>query len=253
MKKILIVSANPIDTDPLRLDQEAREIKEGLRLSRDRDLFKIEQEWAVRTKDLRRALLNHRPQIVHFCGHGEVSGILLEDNNGRAALVSQEALAKLFKLFEKDVECVVLNACLSWEQAEAISEHINYVVGMSKEVGDAAAIEFAVGFYDALGAGEPYARAFEFGTSAIELEGLNEEDTPQLFEKPGAAEAVENKEEASSQVNVPPEKQPLYNLYQEKISRLKTAFALETDAARKMQIEYQIQETEKDMQKMLAG
>jgi hypothetical protein len=32
-------------------------------------------------------------------------------------------------------------------QAEAIVKHIPYVIGMSKAIGDKAAIEFAVGFY----------------------------------------------------------------------------------------------------------
>ena len=38
-KKILILAANPKDTTRLRLDEEVREIKEGLRLSKKRDLF----------------------------------------------------------------------------------------------------------------------------------------------------------------------------------------------------------------------
>ena len=44
----------------------------------------------------------------------------------------------------------MLNGCYSQVQAEAIAQHIPSVIGMSQAIGDRAAIELAVGFYDAL-------------------------------------------------------------------------------------------------------
>jgi hypothetical protein len=41
------------------------------------------------------------------------------------------------------------------------------ISSMRKEVGDRASIEFAVGFYDALGAGMSFEEAFESGCGAI--------------------------------------------------------------------------------------
>ncbi len=58
MKKILILTANPKNSDKLRLDEEVREIQEGLQRSRSRDQFEIISKWAVRPDDLRRALLD---------------------------------------------------------------------------------------------------------------------------------------------------------------------------------------------------
>lgn len=98
-------------------------------------------------------------------------------------LISSGALAKLFKLFAERVECVVLNACYSESQAEAIVTHIDYVIGMSHAIGDRAAIEFSVGFYTALGAGESVEFAYEMGCNAIELEGIPEHLTPILYKK----------------------------------------------------------------------
>jgi hypothetical protein len=77
----------------------------------------------------------------------------------------------------------VLNACYSKFQAEAIARHIEYVIGMSKGIGDKAAIEFSVGFYSALGAGESIEFSYELGCNAIQLEGLPEELTPVLYKK----------------------------------------------------------------------
>jgi CHAT domain len=151
IRTILILASSPTNTARLRLDKEAREIDEGLRRAQKREQFTLQQKWAVRPDDLRRALLDFNPQIVHFCGHGaEDEGLVLENDNGQAQCVPTFALANLFELFvTQGVECVVMNACYSQVQAKAISQHINYVVGMSNLIGDNAAVKFAVGFYDA--------------------------------------------------------------------------------------------------------
>lgn len=180
MKKILILSANPTDSRRLRLDEEVREIQAGLERARIREQFEIITKWAVRPDDLRRALLDYNPQIIHFSGHGGGNqGLALEDNTGKMHLVSSEALSTLFSLFQK-IECVLLNACYSQAQAEAIYQHINYVVGMNQAIGDQAAIKFAVGFYDALGAGRSYEDAYKFGCVSIALENIPESATPVL-------------------------------------------------------------------------
>ncbi|NJM98849.1 MAG: CHAT domain-containing protein [Phormidesmis sp. RL_2_1] len=184
-KTILILSANPADTFRLRLDKEVREIQAGLQLAARRDRFQVVSQWATRPDDLRRALLLHQPQIVHFSGHGAgAEGLLFENDQGKAKPVSGAALARLFRLCPS-VECVLLNACYSQAQAAAIGEHVDYVVGMSQAIGDRAAIEFAVGFYDALGYGRAVVDAYEFGLAAIDLEGIDEVATPRLLIRAG--------------------------------------------------------------------
>jgi hypothetical protein len=183
VKKILILSANPTNTNKLRLDEEVREIEAGLERSRSRDRFQIISKWAVRPNDLRRALLDHKPEIVHFSGHGAGSqGLALENNSGQMQLVKTETLAGLFELFDS-IECVLLNACYSEAQGEAIYQHVDYVIGMNRAIGDRAAIEFAVGFYDALGADRSYEDAYKFGCLSIDLEGIPESSTPVLKSK----------------------------------------------------------------------
>lgn len=167
-KKILILAANPKTTDKLRLDQEAREIDEGLLRSKYRDRFEIHSQWAVRLKDIRRALLRFEPHIVHFSGYGKEEGLAVEDEFGLPTIVPGKALSGLFKLCSKHVEVVLLSACYSARQATAISRHIKYVIGMRKEIEDKLAIEFAVAFYDALGAGRSVEDAFKFGEAAIQ-------------------------------------------------------------------------------------
>jgi len=183
VKRILILSANPKDTARLRLDKELHEIDEGLRRAKLRERFDIHQKWAVNLRDLRRTILDYNPQIVHFCGHGKEEGLIVEDDYGNAIVVNPDALSGLFELFTNEVECVLLNACYSEIQANAINQYIPYVIGMSKGIEDNAAIEFAVGFYDALGAGRLFEDAFKFGCNAIQLYDLPDHLTPVLKKK----------------------------------------------------------------------
>jgi hypothetical protein len=181
---ILVLTSDPIDAPRLRLSEEVKKIQQGLERSKRRDHFVLVSRHAVTDDELRRALLDYEPQIVHFSGHGSgIDGLCFEDDQGRMHDIPGDALARLFELCADHVECVVLNACYSEVQADAISQHIPFVVGMSKAVGDAAAIKFAVGFYDALGAGKGYKAAFKFGRSAIDLKNLPEHLTPVLKEQ----------------------------------------------------------------------
>jgi len=182
-KRILLLTANPKGTRPLRLQEEEKKIKEGLRLA-GYGKVPLSSVEAVRPGDIQQAMLDFKPQIVHFSGHGAgEKGLVFEDEIGNVKMVDGQALADLFSLFEDKVECVLLNACYSDVQAQAITHHIDYVIGTQREIGDKAAIDFAVGFYRALGAGETYDFSFRMGCNAIRLEGSQEYLTPVLLKK----------------------------------------------------------------------
>ncbi|MCI5223722.1 MAG: hypothetical protein D3924_13895 [Candidatus Electrothrix sp. AR4] len=112
-KKILILSANPRDTARLRLDKEVREIQDRLNRAKYGRQFTVQLATAVRIRDLQEELLEHEPVIVHFCGHGESEGLLLENNLGEAVLVPSDGLASLFGLCSEHVECVLRNFSIS--------------------------------------------------------------------------------------------------------------------------------------------
>lgn len=205
MRKILILAANPKDLTRLQLGEEVREIREGLKRARHRDEFNLVERWAVRPRDLQRALLDEMPQIVHFSGHGIgkiptghsssidrkitivdsnqtiKEGLFLEDHTGNPKLVGIDSLEALFSLFSKSVECVVLNACYSEPQAQVLARHIPYVIGMKESIGDQAAIEFSIGFYDALGRGNSIEFAFDSGKVAMQLNSTGSSEMPVLW------------------------------------------------------------------------
>jgi hypothetical protein len=218
MKKhtILFLAANPSDTDRLALDREARAIHEELERSGYRDRFEFETRWAAQPLDLLRELRKLKPTVVHFSGHGgrdlagsggrrpgsgarrdigggEVGGtgeeprygLSFQGPDGRAQVVSTEAIAQTFGAAGSSVKLVVLNACYSEAQAAALLEHVDCVVGMSGAILDDTARNFAIGFYGGLGERESVAAAYKQGQAAISLEGLPDGELPQLAVRAG--------------------------------------------------------------------
>src|SRR5262249_29573142 len=156
--------------------------QDKVRASTYRDSLVLVSRWAVRPEDLQQALLEVEPDIVHFSGHGtEAEEILLEDSDGRPKPVGKAALAGLFRILPGRVRIVMLNACHSRAQAEAIAEHVDCAVGMGRVIGDAAAIEFVSAFYQGIGFGQSVETAFELGKNALELLGLAGGDIPELL------------------------------------------------------------------------
>ncbi len=174
-KTILILESNP--WQDLSLNQEIRDLTGVIERARDRDAFRIEQGLAVRTEDLQELMLRHEPQIVHFCGHGSgEDGLVLQDAAKQPVSVATDALSNLFGLCKDHVDCVVLNACYSEVQAEAIVEHVDYAIGMQQAIRDDSAQHFAQGFYLALGYGKSVEVAYEWGCNAIQLMLASEGD-----------------------------------------------------------------------------
>jgi hypothetical protein len=203
-KTILFLAANPKQTNHLRLDQEVKEIQKGLERAKKRSQFNLESRFAVTAREMQRAVLELQPQFVHFSGHGAgENGLVLEDEIGQVKFVSAKGLADLFQLFQTDIECVVLNACYSEIQAKEIAYHIPYVIGMKQQVGDQAAQEFAIGFYDALGNGRDIEFAYKYGCTSISMAGIPEELTPVIIPKSDEsnAEDIEEIEEYSTPKN----------------------------------------------------
>lgn len=186
---VLFLGANPKDTERLAIDDEARAIEAAIDQAEYRDLFSLEKEFAVRVTDLQRLVLKHRPQIVHFAGHGaESSEVILEDAEGNAAAVPSQAFSRLFALLRPPVVCVVLNACFSEDQAAGIAQSVDCVIGMANAVGDEAAAAFAVAFYQALAFGESIQTAFDLACLQVDLEKLGDSGAPRLITRNGAAE-----------------------------------------------------------------
>lgn len=183
---ILLLAANPVDTPLLRLEEEIRAIDRRLRGAAYRDQIDFRPHLAMRVADLQELLLRYQPGIVHFSGHGTEAGeILLQDDSGRAQPVAASALVDLFGLFRTHVRCIVLNACYSDIQAQAIARHIDMVVGMGNAVSDRSSLVFAGSFYQAVGYGRDLRAAFDLACNQLALENDGDANAPRFLARPG--------------------------------------------------------------------
>jgi hypothetical protein len=90
-------------------------------------------------------------------------------------------LGKIFSVFKENIRCVVLDYGYSQEQALAIAEHIDCVIGIPKAFAELAAITFVSSFYQALGFGKDVKTAFDLASNQLEIEGLSYEEPPKLL------------------------------------------------------------------------
>jgi hypothetical protein len=184
-KKILFVASDPRDLGRLRIQDEFRMIKDELRGTVGSDQFVFELAFATRPQDLSRELLKKpRPAILHFSGHGSTEGaICLQDDSGTIQAVPGAAIAELLSQVATTLDIVVLNACYSREQADAIRNYVRHVVGMGNSISDRAAIAYAVGFYQALFSGESVPVAHAAACAQVHMVSPAEKAIPELLTK----------------------------------------------------------------------
>lgn len=181
---VLFMASNPSGSAPLRLDEEARAINEMIRKSEHRDSVHFETRWATRPLDILQAINELNPTIVHFSGHGSDSDeLVLQNSDGSPKFVSKEAIVQVMMTSSDNIRLVFFNTCFSFGQAQAVVEHIDAAIGMNTSIGDDAARVFSAQFYSAIGFGLSIQRAFQQAKTALMLEGIPEENTPELYTK----------------------------------------------------------------------
>jgi hypothetical protein len=174
---ILMLTANPAGTTKINLDKEHARIAEKLQGQPNR--FDLQVRRAVDAAVFKEHTEQLKPRILHFSGHGhggEYGGIVLQnDDHSGTQLLSASALSGLFEYFaeeELNITLVILNACYSEAQAEAIAQHVPYVIGTTVEIGDEAAIAFSIGFYFKLAqSGMDVGKAYRSGRTQAQLAG----------------------------------------------------------------------------------
>jgi hypothetical protein len=83
------------------------------------------------------------------------------------------------------IRLVFFNTCHSKNQAEAISEFVEVTIGMNTSIGDKAARIFSSQFYSSISFGNSVKKSFEQAKALLMMEGITEENTPELFVKSG--------------------------------------------------------------------
>lgn len=168
--RILLTAANP--QNDLKVTDELEFIQDELLMrTEQRNRFKTAIYQSLKKSDFVGLLIEFKPYIVHFSGHGEPDGTLLvigSDGN-KINIVGPNDLAEIFSIVKSQfkVHCIVMNACYSENNAKELIKHVDYVIGVSGQVEDSVAIEFATEFYRGLGHGYSVDDAFSLAKIAM--------------------------------------------------------------------------------------
>ena len=180
--KILMLTANPASTTELNLDKEYVVINQ--KLQKKQEFFNIILKRAVSGTEFKENAQEEKPDILHFSGHGtegKYKGIVVQnDDKNEIDLIPIDGLKALFEFLQKSfkIKVVLLNACYTQEQAAAISEYIDYVIGTNVAIGDTAACAFSSGFYYQLANGTPMniEHAFDSGRTEAVMKGAKKQN-----------------------------------------------------------------------------
>ena len=173
---VLCLLAGPKEASRLQLRLEYRTIEEAARRGSRRALD-IRLSAATRRQDVIPALTEHRPDVLHFGGHGAPSGhLLLEEDDGSVAPVGAEALAAVLDAVG-GVTVVVLNACHLGRYAKVLAPHAQEVIGSPERLADQDALAFCRDYYAALALGASWEGAFDRGRAGV---GLGPRGLPDL-------------------------------------------------------------------------
>lgn len=201
--KVLLCAANP-EVKSLQLSAEQREIEERVERAerlvqktdpqRRHSLFDFVILGSTRSRDLLRLLQLHRPQVLHFSGHGTKSGALLLDSDASFVaeehsriVVGKSSLCNLIREFSSDLRLVFLNACYSVTDALPLLHHVDCVIAMDGTIEDPAALTLAATFYEQCALGCSVARAFRLARAeaSLLLANASAGQTPQLLVRSG--------------------------------------------------------------------
>ncbi len=182
--RLLYLTANPIPDPPsssLRVDAEVAQVQRAVRGALHRDYVRIEHRPAASPEDLLDGLNDLSPHVVHFSGHGGRQSLAMDNSDVQSPApraLGFKQLGRALKTAATPPTLLVMNACDTVSGvAEELLPTVPLVVAMASSVLDTTAAIFAARFYAAIAAGLSVQRAFDQAVLAIELAGLEDDET----------------------------------------------------------------------------
>lgn len=183
--RILYATASP-DGD-LRVSQEIRRVKIAVATALHRDSIDIEHAPDVTPSDLLDHLTRFQPHVIHFSGHANGDVLVFDDGTleGGERVIPISLFMDAVSAPDQKPSLVVLNACESAENLEALLGGVPLAIGMAASVGDADAIVFATRFYRAVADGQTVESALTISRVEMQMNGLPDHDLPTIVAAPG--------------------------------------------------------------------
>jgi hypothetical protein len=185
---VLFLTSNPVPESSLRVDGEVRKVQEAIRGSKFRGNVRVEYRPAADVNSILDGLNDLSPQIVHFSGHGDQTGLVTDDGSILGASdtsLSYCQLAKALAATDIPPSLLVLNSCWGSKGQKALSPVVQFLVSMNAPISDLAASVFAPRFYAAIASGQSIKSSFDQAALAVEMASISEAHTLELTSASG--------------------------------------------------------------------
>jgi hypothetical protein len=125
--KILVVISSPIDRPLLEIQAERNALASSVKRNAELSMrflqfspsLSVEYIESATYASLEAKMRLYCPHVIHFIGHAEQIGnnlgLVLEDDDHRSDIVSDERLFRLFRITGETLQLVSLNSCNSFE------------------------------------------------------------------------------------------------------------------------------------------
>lgn len=183
--RILVMLPAPTDMTPLNTQGEMALFEHSFKAARESGLVQIHPLMAgkVTLENFQQALLEHRPHLLHFVGHGTIqeknASLVIESPQRTARLLPAAELTDLLR--DTPIRLAVLNACdtgsapnndaVTSVAGSLVAAGMPAVVGTTRMVTDQAALLFTRELYRSFTAGYSLEAAVVEARKALSVEG----------------------------------------------------------------------------------
>jgi SMODS-associated and fused to various effectors sensor domain/CHAT domain len=163
--RVRMLLASPSDLPPIDLTREEQVAMTALDRPLARDRIDLVIDQSATYHDLHDVLSHDHPHILHFSGHGNPNAVAFaKDGAGTRDAVSVDELVHTLRSASNPRDrprLVILNACHSAAPAKALTQVVDFAIGMSDTIKNNRSIAFTRRFYDALARGRTLYEAFD--------------------------------------------------------------------------------------------
>lgn len=176
VKKILMLLANPENPEPVRRRKEIKETRDALKRAKHGVLCELLDRPDINAAELSQELSTIEPYIIDIsgCDNG-IEALTLDGHLGITTFKNPEKLiSELFQQYDKSVKCIILNGCYSEVQAREIVLHIDFLIGISRELEDIKVLEFLSEFYYQIGSERTIRDSYNISCNYLKRKGLDD-------------------------------------------------------------------------------
>ena len=184
---LLVMGADTDDSKPLRLEERFVSLCGALN---ETGAYEIHRKFRIGKEDIVQQIGAEHPDLLHFVGHGDISGALLLHTGGGGCAVEPllpEDMKGVLEFCAPWLKVIFLGACYSLQHARIAAESIDAAIGMSAEISVDAELQFAKALYLSLASGASLADSFNCARSQLKLLSPTHADVPVLCLKNGVS------------------------------------------------------------------